>query len=100
MLDNPQPNQRRIFNQEQNDVPIGKSLIGSYVSRIREIMLRDLLNEDAEEIFNLSRMHLRVQILRIITPQAGNTVNAFTRYQRGNQQQRVNFIKMKVNSVI
>ena len=94
MLDNPQPNQRLRFNQEQTDVPIDKSLIRSYVFRIREIMLRDLLNEDAEKIFNLFRMYLKVQILRIITPQAENAGNAFTRYQRGSQQQRVNFIRI------
>ena len=43
---------------------------------------------------NLSQMHLNVQILRIITPQQGNIGNAYMRYQRGNQQQKISFIRI------
>ena len=39
----------------------------------------------------LSRCDLTVQIMRIITPQGGQTGNAYTRYQRGSGQQKINF---------
>ena len=80
-----------MVNNNDTDNPIDHSLIGKYAFNTREVKLQDLLHEDAELNLNLSRMHLTVQILRIITPQNGRTGNAYTRYQRGNQQQTNQF---------
>jgi hypothetical protein len=88
------PSQRRRLLDDEGDLPIDHTLIGKYVLNTREISIQELLHEDVELDINLSRTHLVVQILRIITPQTGNTGNAYTRYQRGNQQQKLNFIRI------
>ena len=65
--------------------------MNKYVWQTQEVTIQDLLNEKVEEEMKLSRCHLTVQIMRIITPQGGQTGNAYTRYQRGAGQQKINF---------
>ena len=65
--------------------------MNKYVWQTQEVTVQDLLNEKVEEEMKLSRCHLTVQIMRIITPQGGQTGNAYTRYQRGAGQQKINF---------
>lgn len=86
----PPPAQRQRIVQS----PIDQNLINTRVMRTEEIRVKDLLNENVEMEMSLNKTHVNLQILRIITPQAGNTGNAMTRYQRGNQQQRINFIRI------
>ena len=62
--------------------------------RTEEIQLQDLLNENIDREKNLRKTHLLVQILRIITPQAGNMGNAMTRYQRSQNQQQITFARI------
>lgn len=90
----PIENPRLIQRRRLIETPIDQSLIGKYVFNTREIKIQQLLNEEVESELNLGRMHLTIQLLRIITPQQGNTGNAFTRYQRGNAQQKINFIRI------
>jgi hypothetical protein len=84
----PPPAQRQRIVQ----LPIDQNLINTRVMRTEEIRVKDLLNKNVEMEMSLNKTHVNLQILQIITPQAGNMGNAMTRYQRGNQQQRINFI--------
>ena len=86
----PPPARRQRIMQSSID----QNLIGTRVMRTEEIKLKELLNENVEMEKSLNKTHVNLQILRIITPQAGNTGNAMTRYHRGNQQQRINFIRI------
>ena len=67
--------------------PIDINLIGDRCMQTEEIQIQHLLNENIDQQNNLRKTHLLVQILRIITPQAGNSGNAMTRYQRSQNQQ-------------
>ena len=86
----PPPARRQRIMQSSID----QNLIGTRVMRTEEIKLKELLNENVEMEKSLNKTHVNLQILRIITPQAGNTGNAMTRYHGGNQQQRINFIRI------
>ena len=59
--------------------PVDVSLIGNRCMRTEEIQIKHFLDENIEQEKNLRKTHLLVQILRIITPQAGNSGNAMTR---------------------
>jgi hypothetical protein len=59
--------------------PIDQNLINTRVMWTKEIKVKDLLNENVEMEMILNKTHVNLQILRIITPQAGNTGNAMTR---------------------
>ena len=82
--------------QRMIQMPVDRSLLGELVMKTQEIYVRDLLDEDVEMEMNLNKSHLNLQIMRIITPQSGNTGNqAMTRYQhRLNSQQRITFIRI------
>ena len=43
---------------------------------------------------NLSKKHIVGQIVRIITPQAGSSGSALTRWQRNNNQQQITFTRI------
>ena len=83
------PNQRIRLS---NDMPFDRNLIGSAVMQTEEILIQDLLNEDVEFERNLSRTHLNVQILRILSPK-GQAASALTRCQNRNNQQTLNHIR-------
>ena len=86
---NPRPAQQARTIETPYDV----TLVGKRVTMTTAISLQDLLNENVELNFRMNRCHLLVQILRIITPKAGNNI-ANTRYQRGNFQQKITFIRI------
>ena len=62
--------------------------------RTEEIQIQHLLNENIDQQKNLRKSHLLVQILRIITLQAGNSGNAMKRYQRIQNQQQITFVRI------
>ena len=88
-LDLPAPQRPRLSHN-----PVDINLIGDRCMRTEEIQLQDLLNENIDREKNLRKTHLLVQILRIITPQAGNMGNAMTRYQRSQNQQQITFSRI------
>ena len=88
-LDLPAPQRPRLSHN-----PVDINLIGDRCMRTEEIQLQDLLNENIDREKNLRKTHLLVQILRIITPQAGNIGNALTRYQRSQNQQQITFVRI------
>ena len=71
--------------------PINRNLLRKYVWNTQEVTIQDHLSKSIEDDFKLSRCHLNVQIMRIITPQGGQNGNAYTRYQRGSGQQKISF---------
>ena len=90
--ENPRPVQR---SRRMIEVPYDRDLIGTYMMNTLPVSLSDLLYENVEEETLLSRTHITLQILRIITPQGGPTGNAYTRFQRGNNgQQKINFLRI------
>ena len=52
------------------------------------------INETIEDEINLNCAHLLVQVLRIITPQTGNSGNALSRYQKKPIEQKINCTKI------
>ena len=61
--------------------------------KIEEIKIDALMNENIESSVGLDERHIKVQILRIITPNDGKTGNAMVRYQRGLQQKPMTYIR-------
>lgn len=91
-IENPRPAQR--LRRIDGD-PVDRDLIGTYTMDTLPVTLSELLYENVEEETLLSRTHITLQILRIITPQGGPTGNAYTRFQRGNNgQQKINFLRI------
>ena len=93
------PNQVVESRQHQRQritlfTPIDRNLIGTRVMLTEEIKIVDLLNENVENEMNLSKKHIVGQIVRIITPQAGSSGSALTRWQRNNNQQQITFTRI------
>ena len=87
------PNTRPHQRARVMETPIDLGLIGTRVMRTNPITIEDLLDENVEFKHNINRTHLKLQILRIITPKAGSNT-ATTKYQRGGMSQKISFVRI------
>ena len=92
--DNNQDNLPPAQRQRTIQAPVDRNLLGTRAMRTNEIKLTQLMNENIENEVNLGKTHMVVEILRIITPQTGNTGNAVTRFQRRQIEQRIMYVRI------
>lgn len=69
-------------------LPFDMNLFGSaVVTRLREVSISTLMQDDVQETNNMNRFYLDVQILRVITPSPNQNAVVYNRGRRANTQQ-------------